>query len=137
MLLTCHVEDEIELVSVVATREEGPASEELGQDAADRPDVNGFSIHLEGKHDFRSAIPSRRDVFLSKDVEHMLMCSQQEESTVIRPVSPAGRPLFTLLARPKSHTLRSQFELSRTLAGLRSRCTISALCSDLTARRIW
>ena len=42
-----------------------------------------------------------------------------------------------LRASPKSHTLRSQLELSRRFAGLRSRCTMSAECMVLSARSVW
>jgi hypothetical protein len=58
--------------------------------------------------------------------------------SVISPASLVpGVVALTLLARPKSQTLRSQLALSNRFAGFRSRWTMSALCIDLRARRIW
>src|SRR3984957_8817378 len=58
--------------------------------------------------------------------------------SVIKPTSlPPGKLVFTLRAKPKSHTLRSQLALRSKLAGLRSRWTISALWIDLSALRVW
>ena len=42
-----HVEDEGELVMVVAAGEEGSPVEHLGEDAADGPDVDGLRVLLE------------------------------------------------------------------------------------------
>ena len=39
-----HVEDERELVVVVAPGEERPPGQHLGEDAADRPDVDRFLL---------------------------------------------------------------------------------------------
>jgi hypothetical protein len=56
--------------------------------------------------------------------------------SVINPASfPCAVEVLTLRAKPKSHTLRSQFALSKRFAGFRSRWTMSALWMDLSARR--
>ena len=48
--------------------------------------------------------------------------------SVINPTSfPCEVEVLTLRAKPKSHTLRSQFALSKRLAGFKSRWTMSAL----------
>ncbi len=58
--------------------------------------------------------------------------------SVMRPASfPLGFVERVLRARPKSQTLRSQLAFRRRLAGFRSRCTRSALCIVLSARRTW
>ena len=49
---------------VVSAGEEGFAAEEFSENAADRPDVDGFGVFLEGEHDLGCAVPSRCDVFL-------------------------------------------------------------------------
>ena len=59
--------------------------------------------------------------------------------SVIIPTSfpPSEPAAFTLLARPKSHTFRSQLAFTRRLAGFRSLCTMPALWMDLRARTVW
>ena len=48
---------------VVSAGEERLAGEHLGQDASNRPDVDGFCVLLEGKHDFWRTVPSSGDIF--------------------------------------------------------------------------
>lgn len=58
--------------------------------------------------------------------------------SVINPASfPAAFVDRVLRAKPKSQTLRSQLAFRRRLAGFRSRCTMSAECIVLRARRVW
>jgi hypothetical protein len=59
--------------------------------------------------------------------------------SVIIPTSfpPSVPDALTLLARPKSHTFRSQLAFTRRLAGFRSLCTMPALWMDLRARTAW
>ena len=58
--------------------------------------------------------------------------------SVMNPVSvPDGSAVRTERARPKSHTLRSQFAFSSRFDGLRSRWITSAECSALSARSVW
>lgn len=57
--------------------------------------------------------------------------------SVMKPVSPPfGSAVVTLLASPKSHTLRSQFAFSNRFEGFRSRWMTSAECSALSARSV-
>src|SRR5580658_3023925 len=59
-------------------------------------------------------------------------------SVIIPALPPLCAPdAFTILARPKSHTFRSQLAFTRRLAGFRSRWTMPALWMDLRARRVW
>ena len=60
---TNHVGDQIELMDVILAREESLAAEQLCEDAADRPDVDGLRILLPREHDLGSPIPPRRHVF--------------------------------------------------------------------------
>lgn len=48
---------------VVATREQWPTGEHLSEDASDCPYIDRFGVLLEGKHNLRSTVPSRGDVF--------------------------------------------------------------------------
>lgn len=57
------LENLVELVDVVAALEEGARAQQLGQDTADRPDVNGLCVALEAEHDFGRAVPAGGDVF--------------------------------------------------------------------------
>jgi hypothetical protein len=56
------VEDEGELVVVVPAGKERAGGEQLGEDAADGPDVDGLGVAREGEHDLRRAVPARCDV---------------------------------------------------------------------------
>ena len=48
---------------VILAGEERLAAKHLGQNAADRPHVDGLGVLLESKHDFRCTIPASGDVF--------------------------------------------------------------------------
>jgi hypothetical protein len=57
-----EVKDLVELVDVVAALEDGLAPEELSENAADGPHVDGGGVVGEGEHDLRGAVPSRGNV---------------------------------------------------------------------------
>ena len=58
--------------------------------------------------------------------------------SVMKPVSvPEGSAVFTLLAKPKSHTFKSQFAFKSKFDGLRSLWMTSAEWRALSARRVW
>jgi hypothetical protein len=57
------VEDQSELVVVIAAGEEGSTREHFSEDAADGPDVDGLCVLLEGEHDLGGAVPAGGDVF--------------------------------------------------------------------------
>jgi hypothetical protein len=79
---TQDVQDLVELVDVVAALEERPASEQLGKNTTDRPDIDygqlarradtkyarrweirtRFGVVLEAEHDLGRAVPPRRDI---------------------------------------------------------------------------
>lgn len=48
---------------IVSPREERLAAQHLCQNASNGPYVDGLGVLLEREHDFRRAVPSRRDVF--------------------------------------------------------------------------
>lgn len=53
-------------MAVVTAREEGPSSEEFSKNAAHRPDVNCFGVHLERQHYFWCTIPPSCNIFRHK-----------------------------------------------------------------------
>ena len=57
-----HVEDEAELLHLRLAREEGPAQDELGQDAARRPDVHGAAVARFAEQELRGTVPEGDDL---------------------------------------------------------------------------
>lgn len=57
-----NIEDQRELLMIVAAREERAAGEHLGQDASDGPHIDRLGVLLEGEHDLGRAIPPGSDV---------------------------------------------------------------------------
>ena len=57
-----HVEDEAELLHLRLAREEGPAQDELGQDAARRPDVDGAAVARFAEQELRGTVPEGDDL---------------------------------------------------------------------------
>ena len=57
-----HIEDEGQLVVIVLAWEEGLAAQHLGEDAANRPDIDRLGVHPEREHDLRGTVPSCCDV---------------------------------------------------------------------------
>lgn len=56
------VEDELELLLVIVTREDGVAHEELSEDATSGPDIDLVVVGLTRAHDFRGTVPASYDV---------------------------------------------------------------------------
>lgn len=136
MGITDDVENELELVAVVFAGEEGPVGQEPGEDVPHDPDVGGLR---EGSGEGRKeGLRGLTLVYILND--SMISGARYHRVATysdIRPTSlPPGRLVLTLLARPKSHALRSQLALRR-LAGFGWRYTMSALWMDLGARRVW
>ncbi len=57
-----HVEDEAELLHLRLAREEGPAQDELGQDAARRPYVDGAAVARFAEQELRGTVPEGDDL---------------------------------------------------------------------------
>lgn len=76
---TKNMQNLVELIHVISAFEERTSSEEFSEDASDRPNIDlfllasssvaaarmltGFCVALEAQHDFRSTVPSRRNIF--------------------------------------------------------------------------
>lgn len=52
-----YIQNKRDLMVIVPPREDGsPAREDLGEDASDRPDVDGFRVLSEGEHYFGGSV---------------------------------------------------------------------------------
>ena len=126
-----HVGDQIELVDVVLAREEGLAAQQLGEDAADRPDVDGLGVLLPREHDLRRAVPSRRHV-LGHEARVVLLWVRNARQPKVAHLPKTGRAraLVSCAARAwgraGGRALRSQLPLRSRLLGFRSRCSTCA-----------
>lgn len=60
---TENVEDLVQLVDIVATLKEWSSTEQLGENAADRPHVDSLGVALEAQHNFWCTVPPRSHVF--------------------------------------------------------------------------
>lgn len=114
-----HIEDERKLMVVVPTGEERLARQHLGEDTADRPDVNRFLF--DRRRDHRLEKSGRRTVYSLKvsmisGARYHLVATY----SVMKPVASTS-PSTAERARPKSQILRSQLALRRRLLGFKSR----------------
>lgn len=88
-------------------------------------------------------------VATSETVRSQRMARESDPHSVMKPCSLFGDAVCVLLAKPKSHTLRSQLAFSSRLDGFRSRWmtgvsstnlydvdSLSALCKALIARHV-
>lgn len=122
---------------VVAAGEKWAPSEKFSKNTANCPDVDGLVYKVE-YDSWRKGHKKLAFVYILND--SMISGARYHRVATYSVMSPVSLPsadcCFTLLARPKSQTLRSQLALSRRLAGFKSRCTMSALWIDLSARRV-
>lgn len=56
------VDDELQLVQAVGAGEDGLAAEQLGEDAADRPDVDGRAVVVAAEEKLRGPVPAGDDI---------------------------------------------------------------------------
>lgn len=135
---TNNIKNQIKLMPVVSSGEQRFATKQFRKDASNSPDINRLSTSRLGQG--RCTVRQRDShtlVYILKD--NMISGARYHRVatySVMSPTSfPPGLAERVLRASPKSQTLRSQFAFSRRLAGFKSRCTISAECIVLSARR--
>jgi hypothetical protein len=57
------IEDEIQLVTVIASREQWTSRNHFRKDATNAPYINRLGVTLERQHDFRGPVPTRGNIF--------------------------------------------------------------------------
>jgi hypothetical protein len=120
-----HIKDEVELMTIIPARKEWSPCEELSENTANSPNVDSLQRQTTSISSFQLRQGTVKQTFVYILNDNMISGARYHlvaTYSVISPASlPFGEAFFTLLASPKSQTLRSQLALSKRLAGLRSR----------------